>query len=301
MGVRISEGTVVGPVLRLAGRDAAFVRIGHDGGLLRVDPSTAQVLRRVTLASAQDLDVAGLCTQLEVAGSGRDGRVAFERLARLGVFTDGHTSDAPSPDPGRRPWRVHLLDPSRGVARWWPGRTLSAWSAVAIALLVVVGVVLAATERVDASQWSVPVVVAAAFLVLVHGLAHELAHAAALTAAGGRCASVGLTAAPLPGLYADVGDVVLVPDRRDRVVVYLAGPLVTGAFSALYLISGTVALAAGAVLPGAALTGAGWVCVALLVVNLAPWPGSDGSRALAHWRAGVRAARDPADDVRSEA
>jgi putative peptide zinc metalloprotease protein len=117
-------------------------------------------------------------------------------------------------------------------------------------------------------------------------LAHELAHALACTAWGGRVTRLGLMIRHgLPAAFADVSDVHFLP-RRARVAVYLAGPLSTLGAAALAALAALGA--AGALGPGPAALPALLALLAALaalsgLVALCPVAGYDGSEALAEW------------------
>ncbi|MFG0287128.1 MAG: HlyD family efflux transporter periplasmic adaptor subunit, partial [Rhodopirellula sp. JB044] len=70
--------------------------------------------------------------------------------------------------------------------------------------------------------------------LIITKVIHELAHAVACTALGGRCREIGIMLLlGIPCLYCDVSDVWLMPRRRDRILVSAAGILAEWTVAAL--------------------------------------------------------------------
>ncbi|EMI56259.1 HlyD family efflux transporter periplasmic adaptor subunit [Rhodopirellula sallentina] len=70
--------------------------------------------------------------------------------------------------------------------------------------------------------------------LIITKVIHELAHAVACTALGGRCREIGvMLLLGIPCLYCDVSDVWLMPRRRDRILVSAAGILAEWTVAAL--------------------------------------------------------------------
>jgi putative zinc metallopeptidase family protein len=279
MTVVINPHVRVGPLLQLgAGGPRRFVDGADCGRLLAVDRELGDALEGLTRRVGERLEDEDVDRAL---GS----RERSRELLRQGVLRVAEDADRPVAAPAARPGRLHLFDP----APLLPVRPAPIGVLVPLVgvLAVVVLTIAAVTTRgllADSVARSLrePVLLLVAAVLLVGCvLVHELGHALALSAGGGRSRSIGLTLYPLPGLYTEMRSVYLLDSRWDRAAVFLAGPVTTALVSLVLLIAGTFLREAA---PGAAatLTIAVWANVLLGLVNLLPVPGSDAHQALRH-------------------
>ncbi|MEU7527265.1 daptide biosynthesis intramembrane metalloprotease [Saccharothrix sp. NPDC042600] len=209
-------------------------------------------------------------------------------FAGLGLLDDGR---APAPPPPRLtvtpPFvvQLRLLDPSRLLAPARPAlRLLTGRAAqavvVASAAAAIVVLVVRGADLVRLSHTPLPpisaVVIAAA--LLASGGLHELAHAAVLTAHGGRPRRLGVMLFYLaPAFYCDVSDGWRLPHRSQRVAIALAG---IGADTTL---AGTCAAVSLLIPPGPQADTVllfTVACAARCALNLVPFLKLDGYLAL---------------------
>jgi putative peptide zinc metalloprotease protein len=186
----------------------------------------------------------------------------------------------------RRKWRLSLCDPDRIIGWLAPRATFCFHPA---ALISGTGLLLWSSmswtktaELVSAHARELPLWASAGILIgvlLLVALVHELAHALTLHRFGGRVREMGLTTVALfPCFYCDVTDAYLLPQKRQRLAVALAGPFAQAVLGAI----GSVWLALAP--PSAATARYGLACTALIGVlsmaNLFPFAKTDGYYAL---------------------
>lgn len=281
----------VGPTLDDGGRRRAHVSLSGGRRVVSLDPSTARALRGIAAGDQVPEPDDGAVRALLRAG-------LVDTVD--GVGADACAGDGPAPmmvrdQPSRR---GHLLDPERVLPRRLrpPGPALRC-SAVGLAVVALAAGHAASWPRLRpglddvAGSWVAGA--SAVLLVLVGALVHELAHAAALVAAGGRCRSVGFTTRPAPGLYADTRTIVLVADPGLRAWVFAAGLVASAGWAAALMLLSV--LLQGHEGWSAALVLAGWLTALLLALNIAPWRGSDMQRLLQHLR--IRAVHTTAEPL----
>lgn len=185
--------------------------------------------------------------------------------------------------------RFPLIDPERAIdailtrARWLVSAPFAAVAtALVVAMIVVIGAQLATLWPAYVDGWSTrPFANAAALTALVVSLVtHEFTHGLTCVAFGGRCREMGVAwRLPLITVYTKVDDIFLLPSRRHRVTIAVAGTLaglvvLLPAFAVLVLApQGSARSAAVAVL----LLG-----IPASLVNLLPVLRLDGQKALSH-------------------
>ena len=289
--MRLAPDAIVGPTINVTGRRSAFVLFAQGDRMVRVDPATAHLLRRIAAHPGEYRDEAESIAEL---GDGSaEARLAFRELASLGVIQSESISrdtELESGSPRRhRPGHVHLFNPeqSRLFSRS-PLNTRGFFAGLAVIVIGLVAAVAISIPRLGSdveALWKYPLaLIAVLALVVLSTVLHECGHAAAILRAGGRSSSIGLTAVPAPGMYAQIESVMILEKRLHRVIVYLSGPAITAFLTAAFLLIATLLDGADLGLPSAMASAAGWINFLLLIGNLVPWPGSDSNRAIAHWR-----------------
>jgi hypothetical protein len=237
-GPRVVGGVPATTHLRL--RDDLRVVERTEGGRSMVivcrPGGKAYRFRPAALRALQSLDGRTSFEELAcrlAAPTGRRRLIEFLETARRAGLLSGEADDVPGPRPFKNPlfYRLPLVDANKPLAVLRPAIeplfSLPAVFLFGLSLLASVGLIWAARDRCAASfahfrhaeSWLI-----AYGLMLLVSVVHELGHAIACLRYGGRVHSIGLLFNMLqPGLYTDVNDAWLLPKRRQRIVVSLAG------------------------------------------------------------------------------
>lgn len=290
MSLRISDRVQqIGPTLDMHGQFRTHVLLDQGHQLVSVDQPAAKLIRQVaeqpTSSDMHDQALVAALIQSGILSSDRSSVDAGDQTGPSSPF--GQTPTAQPTSVGR--W--HVFDPERlpGMKRRSPTKRTWMWLFPLLAgLAMVVSLGMSAptlqrrTEQLLQMPQGWPVVIV---LVVLGVLVHEIAHAWALIRGGGRCRSIGISLNVVPGMYADVKSVLILPDRAVRASVYLAGLSASAAWTALMLqIAEGLAVSTGSLAWASMFSVAGWLTCVLLIANAIPWPGSDMHRALTHLR-----------------
>lgn len=296
----------VGPPIRRLGQTVHVVRDVRSDGYFQVSPREAFVLEQLdgtrtfgqvgqdyrerfgkALGDASWQQLLGLLhARRLLIPPGEDGATG---AAAYSALREQNRAARTTPGSPLRV-RVPLLDPEDTIAAlrrragWLMRPTAAVLTVTAVLLmLVVIGLQLPALVEGYSATWrEQPVGVVAGFAYILATLVvHEFAHGVTCVWFGGRCREMGISwRFPLVTVYTKVEDIYLVPLRWQRVVVSLSGVL-AGMAALLPAFVVWLLVPTGHPVSDASVVVLLFGSVVQLV-NLAPFLGLDGQKALSH-------------------